>query len=82
MKIKMSGSIYQGGGPGMGLSVQNGRLVNNRPDGVTGIQQIAMSRKANRYEKKVSMYAEGMVRGKQMNEMNEMMSSMYNSKEC
>lgn len=82
MKIKMSGSIYQGGGPGMGLSVQDGRLVNNRPDGMTGIQQMAMNRKAMRYEKKVNMYAEGVVRGEQIAEMNEMMSSMYNSKEC
>lgn len=82
MKMKMSGSIYQSNGAGMGLNVQDGRLVNNRPDGMTGIQHMAMSRKAMRYEKKVNMYAEGVARGEQMNEMNEMMSSMYNSKEC
>jgi hypothetical protein len=72
MKIKMSGSIYQSNGAGMGLNVQDGRLVNNRPDGMTGIQQMAMARKAVRHENKINTYAEGVVRGKEMNEMNKM----------
>lgn len=82
MKIEITGSIYQGGGPGRGLSVQDGRLVNNRPDGMTGIQQMAMNRKVMRHENKINTYAEGVARGERMNKMNDMMSSMYNSKEC
>ncbi len=69
MKMKMEGSIYQSNGAGMGLNVQDGRLVNNRPDGMTGIQQLAMARKSMRYEKKVNMYAEGAARGEMMNEL-------------
>jgi len=72
MKMKMVGSIYQSNGAGMGLPVVDGRLENHRPDGMTGLQQIAMARKANRYEKKVGMYAEGVVRAEQMNEMNKL----------
>lgn len=82
MKMKMMGSIYQSNGAGMGLPVEGGRLVNNRPDGMTGIQQIAMSRKAARREAKVSMTAEGYMRGEQMSEMNEMMSSMMSGCSC
>jgi exopolysaccharide biosynthesis protein len=78
MKMKMEGSIYQSNGAGMGLNVQDGRLVNSRPDGVTGIQQIAMARKAMRYEKKVNMYAEGAARGERIAEMNEMMNGLKN----
>jgi len=75
MKMKMKGSIYQGGGAGMGLPVEDGRLVNNRPDGMTGIQQMAMARKTMKREAKISMAAEGYMRGEQMSEMNEMMMS-------
>ena len=74
MKMKMKGSIYQGGGPGIGLSVQDGRLVNNRPDGMTGIQQIAMARKTMKREAKINMAAEGYMRGERMSEMGEMMN--------
>ena len=80
MKMKMNGSIYQSNGAGMGLEVQDGRLVNHRPDGMTGIQQIAMARKANRYEKKVNMYAEGVVRGERMADANEMMMEVLTIK--
>ena len=74
------GSIYQSNGAGPGLNVQDGRLVNNRPDGMTGIQQMAMARKANRYEKKVSMYAEGYVRGERIAEAEDMMMDMVTIK--
>lgn len=80
MKMKMNGSIYQSNGAGMGLTVEGGRLVNHRPDGMTGIQQIAMARKANRYEKKVNMYAEGVVRGERMAEADEMMMEILTIK--
>ena len=78
MKMKMKGSIYQSNGAGMGLPVQDGRLINNRPDGMTGIQQMAMARKAMKREAKINMAAEGYMRGEQMSEMNEMMKPNCN----
>lgn len=76
MKIKMGGSIYQGNmreagaGAGMDLIMEGGRLVNRRPDGMTGIQQVAMARKVMRHENKVNTYAEGVARGDEMTQMN------------
>jgi hypothetical protein len=35
-----------------GLEVRNGRLINNAPDGMTGIQKLAMVKKARRIEEK------------------------------
>ena len=75
--MKMKGSIYQNNGAGMGMPVEGGRLVNNRPDGMTGIQQLAMARKAMKKEAKIEMAAEGYVRGEQISEMNEMMMDSY-----
>lgn len=69
MKMKITGSIYQSNGAGMGLPVVDGRLENHRPDGMTGIQQLAIARKAMRHENKVNTYAEGVSRGDLMNKM-------------
>jgi ribosomal protein L34 len=82
MKMKIEGSVYQSNGAGMGMPVQDGRLVNNRPDGMTGIQQVAMARKAMKHEAKVNTYAEGSARGNRMVEMDNMMISMMSSKGC
>lgn len=38
-----------------GLVVQNGKLINNRPVGTTGIQEAVMVRKQEHEAKKVSM---------------------------
>ncbi len=70
MKIKIEGSIYKSNGAGMGLVVQDGRLENHRPDGMTGIQQIAMSRKVMKHEAKVNTFAEGVMRGGMSNLIN------------
>lgn len=45
-----------------GLAVKNGRLVNDRPNGMTGIEEAGLVRKAMKREKKVSMIADGIVR--------------------
>ena len=82
MKMKMMGSIYQSNGAGIGMPVEDGRLVNNRPDGMTGIQQIAMARKGMKRESKIEMAAEGYMRGERMSEMNEMMSGMMSGCSC
>jgi hypothetical protein len=42
-----------------GLKVKNGRLINDAPDGVTGIAQAAQIRKTMKHAKKVAMIAEG-----------------------
>jgi hypothetical protein len=42
-----------------GLRVEKGRLINDRPNGISGIEQAAMLRKAMRRAKKVDMYADG-----------------------
>ena len=41
-----------------GLTVKNGRLINNRPDGITGIQEACMIKKSMKRAKKIDMMAE------------------------
>ena len=55
-----------------GLKVKNGRLVNDREIGKTGIQEMAEMRKAVKREKKVSMIANGVMRGEMMGKMFDM----------
>jgi len=47
---------------GNGLNVVGGRLVNNRPDGVTGLQQAIEVKNALKREKKISMMEDAYVR--------------------
>tara|TARA_B100001093_G_C26769973_1_gene989670 strand:- start:61 stop:234 length:174 start_codon:yes stop_codon:yes gene_type:complete len=42
-----------------GLRVKDGRLINDRPDGITGIAQAAQLKKSFRRAKKVDMMADG-----------------------
>ncbi len=42
-----------------GLTVKNGRLVNNRPDGISGIQQAANIKRTMDRSRKVDMIADG-----------------------
>ena len=57
-----------------GLTIKNGRLVNNRPDGMTGIEEAAKIRKAVKRARKMEEIAEGIRMAESMKEMNEMMS--------
>jgi hypothetical protein len=45
-----------------GLEVRNGRLVNNRPDGMTGIQLLCEAKKMRKREQKIEMMVEADVR--------------------
>jgi hypothetical protein len=45
------------------LTVRNGRLINNRPDSVTGIQQAAQVKKDLKKAKKLDMYSEAVALG-------------------
>ena len=42
----------------MGLSIEGGRLINERPDGMTGIQLAAKMKRARKRMDKVDMIAE------------------------
>lgn len=71
-KLKLSNSIYAGSVMmGSGLDVQGGRLINNRPDGMTGIAQAAVAKKAMKRMDKVGMIAEGVSMGYMRAEMME-----------
>ena len=66
--FKLSQSIYSEDKYN-GLSVRNGRLVNNRPDGQTGIAKAAQVRKSMKQAEKVSMIAKGVAMGDIMSDM-------------
>lgn len=68
--LKLSNSIYSKMNMG-GLDVQNGRLINNRPDGMTGLAQMAANKKITKRIEKVGMIAEGVSLGNIRSEMME-----------
>lgn len=68
--LKLSNSIYSGSQYD-GLTVRNGRLINNRPDGQTGIAQAADIRKSMKRAEKISIVAKGTAMGEMMSEMGE-----------
>lgn len=70
-KADLSNSIYQQKGTNFGLTVNKGMLINNRPDGQTGIQQAAVAKKAVRHMEKVQTMAEGVFLGTMRSEMME-----------
>ena len=69
MKRGLSGSIYANSQKYSGLTVRNGRLINNRPDGQTGIAQAAEIRKSMKKAEKVMIVAKGTAMGEMMSEM-------------
>jgi len=68
--LKLSNSIYSGS-KFDGLTVRNGRLINNRPDGQTGIAQAADIRRSMKKAEKVMIVAKGTAMGEMMSEMGE-----------
>ena len=70
-KADLSNSIYQQKGANFGLSVNDGMMINNRPDGVTGIRQIADLKKSVKKAEKVQMMAESVYLGNIRSEMSE-----------
>lgn len=70
-KKDLSNSIYQQSGANFGLTVNGGMLINNRPDGMTGIQQAAQAKKAVYNAEKVSRMAEAVFLGNIRSEMME-----------
>lgn len=70
-KADLSNSIYQQSGSNFGLTVNGGMLINNRPDGQTGIQQAAVAKKIIKRAEKVQMMAESVFLGNIRSEMAE-----------
>lgn len=52
-----------------GLTVKNGRLINNLPDGTMGIQAAADARKMRKREEKINMMVEADVRASMREKM-------------
>ena len=70
--LKLSNSVYASKLMlGNGLDVQGGRLINNRPDSMSGIAQAAVAKKAMKRMEKVSMIAEGVSLGDMRSDMME-----------
>jgi hypothetical protein len=71
-RLSIKNSLYQGGYAGSeGLTVKNGRLINNRPCGETGIAQMAKARAEAKRQAKIDMIAEGYAKGEMMSEARE-----------
>ena len=49
-----------------GLYVKDGRLVNDRPDGMTGIAKAAMMKKALKKQENIAEIAEGIRRAQML----------------
>lgn len=71
-KLKLANSVYAknlGNGvyqqklSGMGLNVSGGMLINNRPDGMSGICQAAMIKKMEKRVDKIEKMSEGVALG-------------------
>ena len=70
--LKLSNSVYASKMmAGSGLDVQGGRLINNRPDGVSGIAQAAAAKKAMKRMSKIEMYSDAVALGNMKSEMME-----------
>jgi hypothetical protein len=70
-KANLENSIYQQRGANFGLTVNGGMLINNRPDGVTGIRQAADVKKAMHNAEKTERMANAVFLGTMRSEMME-----------
>ena len=55
-----------------GLTVKNGRLINNRPVGKSGIEEAAELRKMVKRNEKTNMIADGIERAEMKKDMNKL----------
>ena len=51
-----------------GLTIKNGRLINMRPDGMSGIEQASLYRQQMKKQYKIDMIADGIERAKMREE--------------
>ena len=66
MKPTFRDGVYQRQGSNPGLTVKDGMLINNRPDGTTGIQQAVQLKKDLKRADKISMYAQAVSMGNRL----------------
>lgn len=59
----LGNSIYQQKLSGMGLNVSGGMMINNRPDGVSGIAQAAAIKKMQKHEEKEQCISDAVAMG-------------------
>ena len=57
-----------------GLTIKDGRLINNRPNSITGIEEAAMIKQAAKKARKVEQIAAGVEMAESMKEMRTIMS--------
>jgi len=60
-----------------GRTIKNGRLINNRPTGITGIQEAAQIKSDLKKAKKLEMYSEAISLGIQKAENVENIREMF-----
>jgi hypothetical protein len=60
-----------------GLTMKNGRLINDRPNGMTGIQEALNIKKTLKRAEKIQMYSEAVSLGVQKAENVEDMNEMF-----
>jgi hypothetical protein len=56
-----------------GLTVKDGRLVNERPVGMTGIQQAANIKRMVKEDRKIKMIADGIQRAEAMEKFRDLL---------
>jgi len=61
--LNLKNSIYQQGNSVSGLSVKDGMLINNRPDGRTGIAEAVELKKAIHKSEKISVMSDAFMIG-------------------
>lgn len=71
MKLRLQDSIYQQKKAGPGLVIEDGMLINNRPNSRTGIQRAVEVKKSIHKAEKVQMMAEAVFLGNLRSEMME-----------
>ena len=56
-----------------GLNIKNGRLINERPVGMTGIQQAANMKRIIKEDRKIKMIADGIQRAEAMEKFRDLL---------
>jgi len=56
-----------------GLDIKNGRLINERPVGMTGIQQAANIKRIIKEDRKIKMIADGIQRAEAMEKFRDLL---------
>jgi len=60
-----------------GLTIKNGRLINDRPNGISGIQEAVQIKKDQKKAKKLEMYSEAVSLGIQKAKNVEQIKDMF-----